>query len=423
MSVAILLTGSELLDGRIQDTNTQFLTGELDRHGLKVNRIMICGDEIDEIVGSLKALAQQARFIIVSGGIGPTSDDLTREALAKFSNDELQLSEKELQELEELYKRRKRAFHPSNKRQAFFPSRAEVIKNSVGIAGGCIVKINQGKSEQIIFSLPGVPLELQAMFRESVLPFIKRHTSQRDEDSHHSFRIFGVAEALVGSKLEECNLSGNVKVSYRATFPEVQVTLKGRELEPVVKAVRRAIGEEYIFSEDLDIGLERVVGDLLKERGLKLSVAESCSGGMLGQYLTKVSGSSKYFLGGVISYSNQIKAEVLNVSTTTLQEKGAVSAEVALAMAKGARKTCRSDIALSITGIAGPEGGSEQKPVGTFFIGLADKKNSLAYKGFFSSNRKYVRIYSCFAAMECLRRHILDLPPLFSTELVDEGSC
>jgi nicotinamide-nucleotide amidase len=401
-SVSILTIGSEILDGRVQDTNSQFIATELSKFGIKLNRILTCDDDLNEITSSLTFLAKQSSFIIVSGGLGPTTDDLTREGIALWAEKALIKNEDSLKRLEVLYAKRQRVLDPSNHKQALFPEDASIIDNHVGTAEG----FSLFKNNTLIFSVPGVPKELKPMFQDSILPILQKECNTTPIE-RRSFRVFGLPESNVGSIIKGLNLTSDLFVSYRASFPEIHIVIKGKdktEVDAAIGKAKHAVGNEFIFIEDQELGLPETVGHILLSKNKTIAVAESCTGGLLGSYLTRLAGSSSFFLGGYITYANERKINDLLVPSEILSTYGAVSEKCAIAMAVGARQKTGADIALSITGIAGPEGGSDEKPVGTFYIGIATDKENSASKNFFLSDRTAIRKFAAYKALDTLRR-------------------
>ena len=409
--IAVLATGSELLDGRVADTNSQFIAGRLTDLGLMLKRTVTCGDDIASIQRSLEFLAAEASFIVVTGGLGPTTDDLTREALAEFAGQRLVVSESALQNLKDYYVKKRRTFDPSNTKQATFPERATVIPNPHGTAAAFALELRPGV---FAVALPGVPSELRALFDASVVPLIADRFHDAVPRKERFFRLFGLPESIVGARIDGAGLDPAITVSYRAHFPEIHVVLKtpgdDTVLDRSAASVRAAIEADYIVTERKDLSLEGVVQELLGERGATVSVAESCTGGMLGALLSRLPGASKTFVGGAISYSNTLKESLLGVSRDSLLAHGAVSAVVATEMADGARQRFGSTYALSITGVAGPGGGTAAKPVGTFFVGLATPHGTMAYHLFFNSQRDWIRTFAAHSALDILRRTVRGLP-------------
>lgn len=407
--LAVLITGAEVLDGRVLDTNSQYIAQQLSLYDLQPSVMLKVGDDIDDICRALEFL--DAEMIIVSGGLGPTTDDLTRDAIARFAGVELVRHEESAQRLEEYARSRKRTLSVNNMRQAFVPAGSEVLANTRGTAPGFLVRRNDVRGEQLIFALPGVPAELRAMLATYVLPQV---TARLGATAlfRHSFRIFGLPEAEVGLRIERIGLPPQILVSYRAAMPEIHVVLKSAITldEAHIEAVRRAIGLDNIVSEDIERGLEQVVHELALRQKVTVAVAESCTGGLLGSFLSSQPGSSAYLQGGVISYSNEVKQKLLRVERASLEAHGAVSEQVAIEMATGARICTGAQIGLSITGVAGPDGGSEAKPVGTFYIGIATPQGTQAFRFFFPSFRARVRTFAAYSALDVLRRALLGLP-------------
>jgi nicotinamide-nucleotide amidase len=400
--IAVLLTGSELLDGRVRDTNACFIGESLNQYGVVLSEVHICGDRIVDIVEMLRLIERRAEYLIISGGLGPTSDDLTREAVADFFGCKLVEDCAVLAAMQENYKKRGRVLDSSNLKQALRPEIAAPLFNSLGTAAGFSVK----KERRLkIWSLPGVPRELEAMYSESVLPeLIKDLSSQAAvRERRVSFKTFGVPESQVGAKVAGIGVPSQVEISYRAHFPSVDVIIKSYNQKINLDELRdnaiKSLGKGYVISFDLNERLEEKLFKILKSKKLTLSLAESCTGGLVGSYLTSVPGVSEVFMGGVVSYSNQAKISQLGVCEKLIARHGAVSAEVASAMAEGARQLFKSDIALSVTGIAGPEGGSKEKPVGTFFLGYADKDGAKSENYLYIDVRERIRVYAAHATL------------------------
>ncbi len=410
MRIAILAIGSELLDGRVVDTNSNFIASELTGLGHSIVTVMQVDDVEQEIVASIKHLALSAEVIILSGGLGPTSDDLTRESVAAFYGRALVKDEATLSALLTRYKERRRSFDPSNEKQAYFPAGAQILRNPVGTAAGFYISVAQSLH---LFSLPGVPSELKVMFKEELLPRLSQISGPvPSTEKRLGFKVFGLSEAAVGSRIKALELGPNYIVSYRASLPEIQVLIKSESpnLDDVVDEARQAVGREFVFCDSITQRLEGVVHELLIQCGKTVAVAESCTGGLLGGALSAMPGASQYFLGGVISYSNAAKSKFLNVPASIIETHGAVSSQTAELMASGARQAFGSDLALSITGIAGPDGGSAEKPVGTFFIGFSSAERTVALPYFFNSTREAVRQYALSTALDNLRRYLVEIP-------------
>lgn len=438
-AVSILIVGSEITKGFIQDTNSNFIVSELYRNGIEVGEIMTEPDFESQIVKALQHLSKQASNIIVVGGLGPTTDDLTREAISKFSDHPLVLDEQTIFDLAQYFKDRKKHFDPSNKIQAYFPQGAQILRNPVGTAPGFITKIeNISSAKRIshknIIALPGVPVEMKRLFGDQVLPFLHQQLNHTNTKAQGLIRTFGLAESLVNSCIEACSFGSNIEVGFYLAFPEVKVVLSADEGEiqasqeivnSALAQATLALGVENIFYrglitpdskvDALEQSLEASVATLLQSRKMTISVAESCTAGILGALLTRLPGASSYFSGGALTYSNQSKISLLNVSPKVIQENGAVSAVCAEMMASGVRDLYRTSFAVSITGVAGPDGGTEDKPVGTFFVGIASDKGARGYEFFYPGSREKIRQYAAHAALDVLRRTLLGLPAMPGT--------
>jgi nicotinamide-nucleotide amidase len=419
-TVALLLVGSELLDGRILDTNKQYLGTCCRELGISVAAALTCKDDEGEIVAAINYLSKRSQHIICSGGLGPTSDDLTREAVAAWSDSPLELDQEVLTWLRELYQSRKRSFDESNVKQALFPKGAKVIPNPVGTAAGFSMSsagfsmssaVGAQSKGSTVYCLPGVPRELKEMLSLSVIPEILSSHTGFTPLVTKGLRSFGLPESVVGSLVKQLNLPSEIQVSFLASFPEIKVTLTAPyDPSEYLNQIETALGKDRVFSREINTSLEMVTHDLLVHSGKSLALAESCTGGMVSQLLTDNPGSSAYLLGGVVCYSNQSKQQQLGVQGDTLGKYGAVSHQVVRELAAGVRERFHSSLGVSISGVAGPSGGSELKPVGTFFIGL-DNGNSIKSYGFFlSQSRPLIRRFAAYKALDVIRRELLGLP-------------
>ncbi len=412
VSISILCVGNELLDGRIKDTNSSWIGNELRKHGLSLNEISTCSDSTTVISSNILRLLNNSDVVIVSGGLGPTSDDLTREGVADALKVKVVEDQSSKEHVERYFAVRNRPINHTNMRQAFLPEGANYINNPIGSAPGFLASSIVDGKNKFIFALPGVPQEFTRMWTESVFPKIFASFPLKEEYFEEGFRVFGLPESEIGARIEAEDISKDVNICYRVIYPEIEVLIRGSDQKTIIDATlkcKEAITSEFIIAPDPNIGLDQLVMDLCISRGLTLSVAESCTGGMLGSILTSISGSSKFFIGGVQSYSNEIKEKVLGVPLDIIKEHGAVSEKVATWMATGAREKLGSKLAVSITGIAGPDGGTIEKPVGTFYIGISTEKRSQAYHFFMPTFRERIRRYACYCAMDLIRREILGI--------------
>ncbi|MCX5911428.1 MAG: competence/damage-inducible protein A [Deltaproteobacteria bacterium] len=411
MNIELIMIGNELVSGEIADANAFFMANALTERGFSVTRVSMVGDQEGQIQDALLQSRDRAEAVIVSGGLGPTSDDLTTPAAAKAFGESLVLHEESLEQIRERFARGGMEMPRSNEKQAVFPASAEIIPNPVGTAPGFCLK-SRGKA---IFFLPGVPRELQHLFRETVLPRLER---ERKGNSHYrarTLKIFGLTESAIADRLSGIRAEHfSATLAYLPRYPEnhVKIIVQGSDLEEVKRnlaELERVIREKLegrVFAVDRET-LEEIVGRLLKERQATLAVAESCTGGLVAHRMTNIPGSSEYFERGVVVYSNQAKTELLQVPKELLAELGAVSAPVAEKMAEGVRHLSRATIGLAITGIAGPAGGSADKPVGTVFIALSGPDGTASRRYQFWGDRDQVKMISAQTALEWVRRYFL----------------
>ncbi len=416
MKAEILATGDEIRTGALIDSNSAFISEVLIQNGVDVLRHQAVGDDLDILVAVLNEVGQRADIAIVTGGLGPTDDDLSTLAAARAAGIELALDEVALDVVERFFRERNRTMTPSNRKQAYLPKGAAVLNNPVGTAPGFEMKI--GKCT--FFFLPGVPAEMEKMLLEEVVPRLTGHQAgQRRFYLVKTISSFGLPESLVGEKVSGIrDRFPEIQVGWRARFPEIQVKLylntrdeQGgqRTLEDAAQWVAERLGV-HVFSFD-NRSMAAEVGELLKSRQATLAVAESCTGGLIANWLTDTAGSSDYFLLSAVTYDNQAKIDVLGVSDQTLQKFGAVDEQTAREMAEGARRVSGATYGLSTTGIAGPSGGSPQKPVGTICIGVAAPHKTISKRFVFPFSLRLMnkRIFA-MAALDMLRRMIQDLP-------------
>jgi len=412
--IALLITGAEVLDGRVLDTNSNYLGAALRECGLVIGHLIACQDHQSEIEEALRFLIERHEVVLVSGGLGPTTDDLTREAIAAVSNRSLVQVPEVVVRMEQFFRERRREMSETNLKQALLPSGATIIENHRGTAPGFWLECARAdRSQAVVCAMPGVPAELRPMFDTAVLPIIRQRLGVNAQQERRIMRVFALPEAEVGARIERLKLAPEIEVSYRALFPEIQVILKSRGelkiLNHAADAVEDALGVANVFSKSLDCGMEQAAHDELLRQGSTVAVAESCTGGLVGSLLSKTPGASNYFLGGVISYSNEIKISQLGVKREILDQHGAVSAEVVKAMASGVRARFGSSVALSVSGVAGPDGGSDSKPVGRFFIGFATADQVQAFQYFFPTSRERIQTFAAYCAIDLLRRYLLGL--------------
>lgn len=410
MRAEIISVGTEILLGDIVNTNTQFLAKELASIGIEVYRQEVIGDNEDRLLGILEEALKRSDMVITTRGLGPTKDDLTKETACKFFNMDLELHEKSLKQLEEYFSRMGRKIVESNYKQVYFPKEAIVLPNPNGTAPGAILE----KNNKYIVILPGPPKEMKPMYLNHVRPYLIKKGDGIIESK--VVRVLGIGESMAAEKLKEFIENGvNPTVAPYAKEEDVifRITAKAEReeealklIEPVKNKVKEILGED-VYGEGEDTTIERVVGDLLIKNKLKISTAESCTGGMIASRLVSISGISDAFLEGAVTYSNEAKVRTLNVKEETLKKYGAVSEETAREMAEGMAKRTGSDIAVVTTGIAGPGGGTEEKPVGLVYIGLYYKGEVFVYKNVFNGNRQEVRTKATVRALDIVRRKIM----------------
>lgn len=408
MSIAIVSLGTEVVRGELVNTNSQWLAEVISDDGFEVSEMVSIADDHSQITDCLRRLAERNDAIVCTGGLGPTTDDLTTEAVAELLGRPLVLDEASLEHIRERFRRAGRPMAPSNEKQARFPQGARILSNPEGTAPGFAVTL--GRTEA--FFMPGVPREMRAMFEQHVRVRLPRNAG----DYVHQIRLntFGQPESTVNDALQGLEVEHGVVLGYRAHFPEIQVKVLARgankeaaeaRAAQAADAVQQRLGP-IVFSRGT-LSLAGAVGGLLERRGLLLGLAESCTGGLVAQLVTENAGSSAYFAGGVVSYSNQVKRDVLGVSDELLASHGAVSQPVAETMALGARRVLHAGVALALTGIAGPSGGSDQKPVGTVHIAAFDGTTMLHDSSCFPGNRKQIQLRAAFRGLSMVRQLVV----------------
>jgi len=410
MKAEIIAVGSELLTPDRQDTNSLFLTAQLNRLGIEVVRKTIVGDDAEILGRAFRAAMEGADVVIASGGLGPTEDDLTREALAAVLRHPLVQNDEILKDIETKFARFGRPMPQINAKQALVPVGATVLPNPRGTAPGLWVE--DGK--RLVILLPGPPSELEPMFAEQVAPRLEPR-SAGPRLYTRDLRTTGLGESAVDQAIAPIykgyrdiqttllHVPGEIQIHLRLWSEDTAAAV--RRLDEIVERIARALGD--ILFTTIGEDMEEVVARELTWHGATIAVAESCTGGMLGERLTRLAGSSSHFAGGVISYSNDLKSALLDVPQELIETKGAVSAEVALAMAQGVRRRSAATLGLAVTGIAGPTGATEEKPVGTVHIALADANGAKEKVFRFPGDRSRIRAQATVAAMDMVRRYFL----------------
>jgi nicotinamide-nucleotide amidase len=415
MTAEIICIGTELLLGEVLNSNAQFLAQELAKLGIPHYYQSVVGDNPDRIQQLLDIAGQRSQILLFTGGLGPTPDDLTTETLADYFGAALVEQPEVWADIEAKYQHRGIPPSPSNRKQALLPVGAQVLPNPTGTAPGMIWSPRPGLT---LLTFPGVPKELKRMWQDTAIPYLQSQGWGQEMIHSRVLRFWGIPESTLAEKVAPLlaltsptvapyagNGESRLRISTKARSAEIAQTL----IQPIETQIRQLTGTDcYGADED---SLESVVGQLLHRAGQSLSVAESCTGGGLGARMTAIPGSSTYFMGGVIAYDNRVKVNLLGVDPTLLAEEGAVSAAVAEQMAAGVRERLQTNWGLSITGIAGPDGGSDSKPIGLVYIGLAGPTGSHSFMGKFGDRRgrDWVRLMSASAALDHLRRALLDL--------------
>ncbi len=412
MKASILAIGDELVGGLTVDTNSGWLAQLLQSVGIEVTGVQTVPDDEDAIILALFRALEGADLCITTGGLGPTIDDLTSACVARFAGRELALHAPSLDRIEQRFRDRGLEMPPNNRKQALLPSGATVIPNPTGTAPGFLCPVEGGRW---IATLPGVPREMKRMAEETLLPWL----AERGGGGMIAARVystFGLTESRLDELLSDVVAEGEARLAFRAAFPRLQlrVTVTGASaaaaearLDAIEPRIRERLGDALYAVGD--VGLEAEVGRLLRECSLTLATAESCTGGLIGHRLTDVPGSSAYFLAGIVAYSNEAKQALLGVDRATLEQHGAVSAETVRQMAEGARRATGADLGIATSGIAGPGGGTPEKPVGTVWIALSgpgidwQKRYELG-----SRSREWVKEMTAQLAMNALRHKLLE---------------
>ena len=368
----IVSTGDELTTGKVIDTNSSFIADRLFTLGVRVAAVIKVGDDREKLLWALGQARQLGDLVIGTGGLGPTADDLTTEVVAEFLGVRTKLDDGVAAALRARFEKRAMAITANNLKQAVFPEGAVIIPNPNGTAPGFRVDLGNGKK---LIWLSGVPHEMSAMLRDSVLPWIVGHNGNQSALHEATFKIHGITESKLDDLMKPVDLLNHAKLAFRAHFPDLtlRLTMSGGAAQSenfmALRGQIKTILDDYLYA-DREATLEEIIGELLLQKQLTLALAESCTGGLISHRIARIPGSSAYFLGAAITYSNAEKIRSLGVSPKTLARAGAVSEETALEMSHGIRQRTGADIGLSVTGVAGPSGGSSEKPVGTVWVSI-----------------------------------------------------
>jgi nicotinamide-nucleotide amidase len=411
MKASIITIGDELLIGQTVDTNSAWLGSELSILGFDIYRKITIHDRREDILEALEEVKGKADVVLITGGLGPTSDDITKQTLCEFLNTKLVPDHEVLAMIETILARHNFPMNENNRRQAEVPESCQVLKNSVGTAPGMWFE----KDKTIFISMPGVPYEMKYIMTDQAIPRLKtRFTSQ--VVIHRNIMTYGVPEARLAEILTgfEASLPEMIRLAYLPSYGiiKLRLTATGKDNTVLTNLLNTQIRKLYEIIPDLIFGeneesLEVVIGKLLKEKGRTVCSAESCTGGNIAHMLTSVPGSSLYYKGSVIAYDNNVKQELLNVPAEIIEKSGAVSEEAVSKMAEGARKLLKTDFSVATSGIAGPDGGTESKPVGTIWIAVASERGVVTEKHIFGSDRKVNITRFSVAALNLLRKQII----------------
>ncbi len=406
----VICIGNEILLGHIKNTNASYISKNLSDVGIKTTRQLSISDDPEDIICSIKKSLMDSDVVVLSGGLGPTVDDLTLECISRALNKRLILRKEVANHIKRHFAKRKLNMPANNLRQAFIPEGARYILNNIGSAPGLIIPLQQ----KVLIALPGVPFELYPMFKKTILPYlIKRFRPDRIIKSR-VIKITGLPESKVNEKIEDIlKISGSVQMGIYPHPEEITVkitvTEKSRKkADTVIKKIENKIKtrlKDYIFGYD-DDRLEEIAGNLLLKRKMTLSIAESCTGGLLSSRITDTPGSSKYFRMGLVTYSNASKNKFLGIPLKTIREYGAVSKNIATLMAKNMRSLTKTDVGIGITGIAGPTGATKKKPVGLVYIALSSKRKTICKEFRFLGQRDIVKHKTTQMALDIIRKYL-----------------
>lgn len=411
MKAEIITIGDEILIGQIVDTNSAWMATELNNIGIKVAQITSISDDPDHITEALNSAKTRADIILITGGLGPTKDDLTKKVLAKYFNSELIVHQPTLEHVTDFFARRNKAITPINKDQALVPACCKVLFNKNGTAPGMWFE-DQGK---FIISMPGVPFEMKGLMRYAVLPKLTTLNGIQ-KIVHKTVLTIGIGESFLADQIEEWenSLPVFIKLAYLPAPGQVRLRLSaiGEDQKLLELAIKKEIEKLKTIIPDAIFGYDQqnlaaAVGELLTQKGLTLASAESCTGGKIAESITSNAGSSKYFKGSVVAYSNEVKQHVLKVNENDLNKFGAVSEQVVKQMASGVQKLLKTDYAVATSGIAGPDGGTNDKPVGTVWMAIATPDKVIAQKMNYANNRERNILRSTQDLLNLLRLELL----------------
>jgi nicotinamide-nucleotide amidase len=413
----ILSTGDEITTGKVVDSNSSYLADKLNEIGVDLIAVLTVGDVPERLEWAWKTAMAMGDVVISTGGIGPTADDLTTETVARITGKKLWRDEPSVEKMKRLFASVGRQMPENNIKQALFPETAEIILNELGTAPGFRMAVPQANHTAHLIVLPGVPREMKPMVEEQVIPWIKHNRGNNKIFVTRVFQTFGLSESALDEAVAGLIKPEEGKVGFRASFPQISMKVMVEDLpgaaekraEELAQRVYGKIGS-FIYGEG-ETSLEEVICRIYTEKKLKAAVAESCTGGLIGHRITNIAGCSDFFVGDFVTYSNELKQEILGVRSETLKQHGAVSEQCVLEMAAGARERSGANVAIATSGIAGPGGGSADKPVGTVCIGLVGEGVKAARQyNMMRGTRDWIKLLASQVALDWLRRYALGLP-------------
>lgn len=410
MLADLITIGDEILIGQVVDSNSAFISSELNKAGVRVRRIVSVSDNKEDIKRTIQSSLKKSNLVIMTGGLGPTNDDITKVTLAEFFQVGFVQNKEVLENIRRLLKYRGIEFAEKNSPQADVPENCLVLNNKYGTAPGMLFRTDN----KVVVSLPGVPFEMKALVTDELIPWIKKNYNL-SEIQHKTYLTTGLPESTMAERLEtfEEELPDGISLAYlpspgilrlRLSYSSGNIHLNQADFERQCKRLENLLQKD-LFGYDNDT-LEAIIGIMLKRNNATLATAESCTGGKIAEMITSIPGASEYFTGGIIAYSNDIKKQFLKVSASDLEKYGAVSKAVVLQMAEGVKKQFNTDYAIATSGIAGPTGGSTEKPVGTVWIAIASPSTTLALKVNLGEHRQRTVLRSSIAALNMLRLEI-----------------
>ncbi|WP_234573137.1 competence/damage-inducible protein A [Rhodohalobacter sp. 614A] len=408
----IITIGNELLIGDTVNTNASWIGSKLTEWGFSVQKMISIPDDFTAITEQISDSLKKAGLTIVTGGLGPTHDDITKKAVAQLFDSQLVENKHVLKHIQSIFEKRGFVFSKSNREQALVPENCDVLFNTQGTAPGMWFE----KNGRCVAVLPGVPYEMKHLMENQVSKKATEYFHERDEVITEYYKTAGIPESTLSDQIGNLDeyTSNGVGIAYLPNPSGVTIRINANSEGKLVQ-LRKKLADRagnYIYGQGKDLSLSEVVGKLLVEKNLTIATAESCTGGLLANEITDIAGSSRYMMGGVVAYANEVKKEILGVSQHSLDEEGAVSKTVALQMARGVAEHLETDIGVSTTGIAGPDGGTEEKPVGLVWMGFWIMGEHFALKSIFTNNRLVNKERTVMVVLECVRRKLLEMDSL-----------